>query len=263
MAFVNNYVPPAVPDFLGPLLPEDQLWGPEPYDINFAFPLHLDTLESERVKVVPFIPRLYAHEYWKHVGGDAHIFRFYTFFLPTFPHFLTYLENKIRKDPGFIFFAIIDKTKPDPEHPHFGGSLAGAVSLFDVHPVNLRCEIAFVIIFPAFQRTHVASNAVGLLATYCLQQPGDSPPGIGMRRVQWTAHPRNSASIRLGTRIGMRHEGILRSLCILPEALWAEGSEGPESDPRRGRDTCLLAVCWNDWEGGVRESVRALIDRKV
>lgn len=262
MAFVNNCVPSVAPSLIGPLLPEDQLWGPEPYDVNFAFPLHLDTLQSERVQLVPFIPRLHARECWKNID-DAQMSRFSPMDFPTFSHFLTFLENHARKDPGVIFFAVIDKTKNDPEHPYVGGRLAGMIALFDTSPINLKCEIAFVIVFPAFQRTHVASNAAGLLATYCLQLPGDSPPGLGMRRVQWSTHPRNLASIRLAMRIGMKQEGILRCTWILPETLQAEGNKGRESDPRRGRDTCLLAVCWDDWEGGVRESVRTLIDRKV
>ena len=76
MAFVNNYVSPIVSDSLSSLLPEDQSWGPEPYDVNFAFPLYLDTLESERIRLAPFIPRLHAHEYWKHTADDASMTRF-------------------------------------------------------------------------------------------------------------------------------------------------------------------------------------------
>ena len=61
----------------------------------------------------------------------------------------------------------------------------------------------------------------------------------------------------------MKHEGILRHMWILPEELQAEGFEGPPNDPRRGRHTCLLAVGWDDWEGGARENVRQLINRQA
>ena len=49
MAYVNNYKPPAPTPTV---LPESELYGPDPYDINFAYPLHLDTLESDSLKLV-------------------------------------------------------------------------------------------------------------------------------------------------------------------------------------------------------------------
>lgn len=262
MEFVNNYTPP-VDDKLGPtILPEEELWGPEPYDINFTFPL-LDTLESDRVKLVPFVPRVHANLYWDAVGCDLNIFRFCPSLFPTLSHFLTITEAKVRQDPGNVLFSMIDKTKADPAHPEFGGSFAGVIAILDATPANLKCEIGFVIVFPAFQKTHVSSNAVGILANYCFQSPTDSPPGLGMRRVQWYAHPHNGPSIRLAEKIGMKVEGTIRYTWILSPPLDSEGCDGPEHDPRRGRHSVLLAACWDDWEGGARELVRALIDRKA
>ena len=60
----------------------------------------------------------------------------------------------------------------------------------------------------------------------------------------------------------MKDEGTHRLYWVLPEPLKAEGIE-VLGDPRRGRHTSVLAVCYDDWENGAREQVRALIDRKA
>lgn len=65
-----------------------------------------------------------------------------------------------------------------------------------------------VIVFPAYQRTFVATNAVGLLLQYGLDAP--SQGGLGLRRVQWQAAADNEASIRLAKRMLMTFEGIAR-----------------------------------------------------
>ena len=68
MSYVNNYVqsPPAPP------LSESELYGPTPYDINFAYPLYEETLRSDGLKLVPFVPRVHAATYWAHVKDDLH-----------------------------------------------------------------------------------------------------------------------------------------------------------------------------------------------
>ena len=60
MAFLNSYQSQA-------LTTKDLSvylnFGPDPYDINFCFPIDFATLETEKVKLLPFIPRLYAEIY--------------------------------------------------------------------------------------------------------------------------------------------------------------------------------------------------------
>ena len=51
MSFTNNHRPPSPPP---PLDLERHLHPGEPYDINFAFPLHAEALESPRVRLTPF-----------------------------------------------------------------------------------------------------------------------------------------------------------------------------------------------------------------
>ncbi|KAL6306561.1 acyl-CoA N-acyltransferase [Sparassis latifolia] len=250
MSFVNLYKPPPPPA----VLPESELYGPEPYDINFAFPLQPPTLECARVRLEPFVPAEHARAYWDALRAQGTApFRFYPFYQRTLPEFLSFLEHAFRRAPTQLMLAIIDKT-PQP-------TLAGVLALVNTHVENRTTEIGHVLVFPAFRHTHVAKTAVGLLLRYCLQRPGADPPGLGMRRVAWCAHPRNAPSIGLAERMGMQREGHLRWLWVLPEALAAEGREPAEEDPVRGygRDTVLLSLCWDEWEGRGRDAVEAII----
>ncbi len=38
----------------------DELYGPSLYNFNFCFPYHSQTLETDEIKHVPFVPRLHA-----------------------------------------------------------------------------------------------------------------------------------------------------------------------------------------------------------
>ncbi|KAF7794144.1 hypothetical protein EIP86_005275 [Pleurotus ostreatoroseus] len=259
MSFVNHYKPPTPKQYT-----EDELYGPEPYDVNFVFPLPLEGLETERVKLTPFIPRLHAEQYWENGGNDPSLFRYYPYTLDSLDSFLANLETSIRRDPANVVFVIIDKTRPDPAHPELGGSFAGIIGLFYSSEAKLTTEIAFVLIFRAFQRTHVASNAVGALLRYCLEVPAASPPGLGLRRVQWCAHSRNLASARLAERMGFKREGIIRWHWVLSEHLARDGNMPRKTDrwpEKPGRDTVLLSLCWDDWEGGAKEVAEKEMNR--
>lgn len=153
-----------------------------------------------------------------------------------------------------VLFAVIDKTTlPGAE------VLAGIISFMDASPANLSAEIGWILILPEFQRTHVTTNAVGLLLFYLLEPP--SAGGLGLRRVAWKTHGFNKASAAAGERLGFVREGVLRWDRVL-----RQGKEGKASrvDPKEGcmgRDTIVLSLCWDDWEGGGKEHVRALMDR--
>lgn len=169
-------------------MPDFELYGPDPFDINFVWPIHPELLETERVKLVPFIPRLHADSFGAQVETAPDIFRYYSSAWPTLASFLAHHEHFFRRTPRNILFAVIDKTRPDLAHPEFGGSLAGTMALRGCDSQNLAAEIAFVVVFPPFQRTHVASNAVGVLLRYCLDLPTAARSALGLRRVEWCAH---------------------------------------------------------------------------
>jgi len=130
---------------------------------------------------------------------------------------------------------------------------------------DLSTEVGYVIIFPDYQRTHVLSNAAGLLIQYCLNLASDAAiPGIGYRRVQWLANSENVRSIQAAERLGFRVEGTVRWHRVLPEG--SAGLEPREGDPagekRSGRHTVMLSICWDDWVTGAKEKMKVVMDRR-
>ncbi|KIP03236.1 hypothetical protein PHLGIDRAFT_246979 [Phlebiopsis gigantea 11061_1 CR5-6] len=260
MSWINSYQSPKpVP------LSSSELYGPDPFDVNFVLPINLELLETARVKLVPFVPRIHAEYFWSQVEASPDLLRYYPFVLSSLGSFLEFHETFVRRDPAHVVFAIVDKTRPDAAHPEYdGGSLAGIIGLFHYSAAQLSTEIGFVVVLPAFQRTHVASNAVGILQRFCLDLPTATPPGLGLRRVEWNAHTKNLASARLAERMGFVREGVKRWAWVLPEQLARDGEEPREGDEwpeKPGRHTVVLSCCWDDWEGGAREVVQGTVDR--
>jgi RimJ/RimL family protein N-acetyltransferase len=181
------------------------------------------------------------------------------FVFPTLEAFLEMVEIYMHTESDAILFTIIDKTKPDLTNGDLGGSLAGIIGLFHSSRLNLSAEIGPIVVTPPFQRTHVCSNAIGILMRYCFELP--SSGGLGFRRVQWTTDSENPASIKAAEKMRFVQEGTLRWTWVLPEG--KEGKKTREGDPRSGlgRNSVLLAVCWDDWEGGVRAHVDQMIEK--
>jgi len=250
MAFINSYKPPAQ---ISPLLTLED----NPYDVNFAFTLP-PILESPLVKLIPFIPSQHAERFFDAAKGQDSVFLQLSFPLTTLEEFLVLLEF-MRASPTSVLLLIIDKTKADPTYPDLGGSIAGMIGLFGSSKLNMTTEIGPVVILRPFQHTYVSRNAIGLMMHYCLDLP--SAGGLGYRRVQWTANPLNLASVKVAEKMGFVIEGTMRWTWILPAG--REGKKEREGDPRTaaGRDSVLLAICWDDWEGGVREHVDKLMEK--
>ncbi|KAH9177518.1 hypothetical protein EDB89DRAFT_1933047 [Lactarius sanguifluus] len=230
MPYVNSYKVPEAPVF------PSMYYGPDPYDVNFSFPIDEPSLESDRVKLTPFIPVLHAQEYWDQSTQAPEIYRFLSIRPKTIDEYLAFLETRVRRNPNFIFFAIIDKGR--------GGTLAGVIGLINTEPIG------FVTIFPAYQRTYVTSNAVGILLRYCLELP--------------TA-PRPCPSYNAAVRMGFRYEGTLRWHWVLLEGQEGNGSSPREGDPSKNpaRDNKFLSFCADDWENGGREHVERAINRQT
>ena len=143
-------------------------------------------------------------------------------------------------------------------------ALAGLIGLLNSSPTNLAIEIGFIMILPSFQRTHVTSNAVGLLLHYALDLPVDG--GLGLRRAVWQANALNEASVRSAERMGFKLEAVLRWDRVLPIGKDDAGNKkgDRDGDPRAGyvgRDTAMLSICWDDWESGGKERVDAIMAR--
>ncbi|KAG1816557.1 acetyltransferase [Suillus variegatus] len=235
-------------------------------DLNFCFPVR--ELSNERIKMTlfkasihssPLCSILSAHpELWAHMPTGP---------FQTVQDFnINFLETLVHHDPGMVSFAIIDKTKP-PSAADEEGELAGMMSYMNSSSVHLCTEIGYIIILPQFQRTHVNSNAVGLLLRYALQVP--SQGGLGLRRVQWQCSSVNAPSIRAAERLGFKKEGIMKWHRVFPggkdKAKVHNGREMPRGsldEEDYARDTVVLAHCWDDWEQGGRENIQAIMNRR-
>jgi RimJ/RimL family protein N-acetyltransferase len=121
-----------------------------------------------------------------------------------------------------------------------------------------------IVILPPFQRTFVASNAVGLLLSYTLDVP---PEGLGLRRSQWQTHAGNTASRRLATRMGYSLEGIQRFQRVIPANKPGNGfdfSRLPESTGIKlgqARDTAVFGHYCDEWAAKKGEVLRSMASR--
>ncbi|KAL9597301.1 MAG: hypothetical protein Q9219_005225 [cf. Caloplaca sp. 3 TL-2023] len=176
------------------------------------------------------------------------------------------IDTIIEPDPTWQLYAIIDKTKPpsDPTNDP-SGALAGIVGYLSSSVENLCTEIGLLIILPAFQRTHVTSNAVGLLLQYALDTPEQG--GLGLGRVQWHCNSVNLASRKVVERFGFTFEGIQRWERVFRDGVRlgkvgnGRGVPKGAAEGDLGRDTAVYAYCWEEWEDGGREKCRVLMER--
>jgi hypothetical protein len=270
-SFVNNYRPPA-------LLPSSDSYGPDPWDINFCLPVNIASLENTVLKLTPFIPRLHLDAFWAAGGGEPNLYRFIRQRLATPDDVLSFLLAA-QADPTKLPLLIIDKTRPDASGLNLGGAVTGMLSYMTTSAANLarpvyrhvvtnaHCsmqstEIGFVIILKSAQRTHVTTNACGLLLQHALDPP--SRGGLGLRRVQWTCDAGNMPSQRTAARLGFRREGILRWLWVLPaESTAGEPPRADDVERGRGRHDVYHSICWDDWVGGAREALEMQMARRA
>lgn len=203
---------------------------------------------------------------------QAEVTRYLPFEFSTYDSFLEFLEGWARAEPAAVMFAIM------PTRPTEVGAEAnaetetgaveplGIVALLKTMPKHKVTEIGSIIIHPKWQRTHVTTHTVGILLKWLLNSPHDpSSPGIGYRRVTWSAGTQNEKSIKAAERLGFKKEGVLRWSFVMPQGRGGKKLEGwrKEIDKENdGRDSAILSVCWDDWENGGREHIEKLLTRK-
>ncbi|KAG1769083.1 acyl-CoA N-acyltransferase [Suillus placidus] len=234
------------------------------YDTNFCFPVR--ELESERVKLTPFIPDLHADLYFQGSAAHPDLYEFIPWetFTNTSDFVKQVIDSRVRPDTGVVLYAVIDKTRTSTStSPSSSANFAGIIGYMNTSPANLSTEIGYAIILPPFQRTHVTTNAIGLLLQYALDLP---PHGLGLRRVQWKANRLNTRSIDAVQKLGFKLEAVLRwdRIFVGSKASATNGVKERVGDPRPGTvgtDTALLALCWDDWESE-RARVLELMDRR-
>ncbi|GAA5853314.1 hypothetical protein JCM5353_006268, partial [Sporobolomyces roseus] len=194
----------------------------------------------------------------------------------TLDEFLTKLELA-RRDSNTLLFTVFDlalEFEDGDEGESRVERIAGIVGVKESRKKDRMTEIGHVHIPPQFQRTHVTTHSLSLLLRWTLDPPSIlAPHNLGLRRTQWFANPSNQASITVAQKMGFKLEAPLirweRSLeigkgkesLLLPR--WLEGDRKRREEEIGGRYSSLLAVDWEDWEGGGREFVEELLRREV
>ncbi|KAF5392311.1 hypothetical protein D9757_001610 [Collybiopsis confluens] len=225
-------------------------------DDNFHYPIP-DVLETPKLKLVPFIPLLHAESVIAAVDSET------WHYLPFGPYTSAqefndkWYEELVQSRATAIFIGL-DKTKVDANGDP---TPAGLVGYFYTNPNDLWTEI-FIMVLPQFRRTHVASHMAGLLLRHALNLPSEG--GLGLRRVQWSANVKNTGSVGLAKKIGMRLEGVKRWARVLEPGKedGGNGISARKGDPREkcpSRDTACLGICWDEWEDEGKEKVEKIL----
>jgi RimJ/RimL family protein N-acetyltransferase len=176
--------------------------------------------------------------------------------------FMREFYKHIVDTPEECLYAIFDKLVGTNDRNRYN-NYAGIICLSHTNPTNAFTEIG-VIIFPKFQRTHVTTNAIGLVLLWTLDPP--SSGGLGLRRVEWRTNAKNSASRRTALRMGFEFEGIARWDCVFPggksalpvdELQKRNGTNGELP----GRHTAIYSIVWDEWDKK-RSILTANMDRR-
>ena len=175
-----------------------------------------------------------------------------------------FLHGVSGQNPEWLTLAVIDKTRR-PSSADEDGELAGMMTFMDTSARHLSTEIGFIVVLPEYHRTHVTTNAVGLMLEYALTAQAEG--GMGLRRVQWKANSMNAASLRVAERMGFQREGLLRWHYVFRDGLHrgkiGNGRDLPKDSPAGdlGRDTVVLSLCWDDWLNGAKHVVQRAMSR--
>ena len=233
-------------------------------DASEVFCWPCEPLENDRLRLEPFQLSEHATPFVQGCQEHPTLFDYLPYGpFSTVNEFESWYTDRIQPSATETLYAILAKSSPPGGH----GTLAGVVGLLNASPGNASVEMGFVCssrcqrhvllvntdqitVLPLFQRTFVASNAIGLLLLYTLDGP---PSGLGLRRVQWQSHAANDRSIRAAERIGFTLEGIQRFQRILPSNKRGNGfdvSTLPGLNGRKlgpSRDSAVLAMYCDEW----------------
>lgn len=151
------------------------------------------------------------------------------------------------------------------ENKSIDGVFAGVIGLENASTRDRSVEIGFITILPAYHRTFVAGNAVGLLLQYVLDS---APWGLGLRRCQWQCHTKNEASKKLAVKMGFVLEGVRRFERVVPSGRRGNGFQFCEDGAATGagqlgesRDSAVFAICCDEWERK-RRAVLEVMERR-
>ena len=111
------------------------------------------------------------------------------------------------------------------------GTAVGSTRFHHIEPEQRRLEIGVTWIAPAFQRSHVNTEAKLLQLWYAFEV-------LGCRRVELKADSENFKSRRAILRLGAKEEGLFRKHMIYPDG--------------RNRDNIYFSIIDDDWKNSRR-----------
>ncbi|KZT66125.1 acyl-CoA N-acyltransferase [Daedalea quercina L-15889] len=239
----------------------------EEYDLNFCWPVK--PLEGPGVRLEPLIPSIHAQALHVALLKDdpekKWIYRYETPVLPeTLSDLLTRAEQWRRRREQCVF-AILDLSRPYVEDKPCGGRIAGIIGLRAESASDFAGEIGPVVVLPRAQRTHIMTNALSLLLTYCFSI--HSQDGLELRRMGWIATATNAPSVAVPRRFGFTCEGVRRWRRVMPnpdkfDTKEAVGEYG-RREAGRGWDWSCWALTFEDWRDGVKDLVHGFLARQV
>lgn len=235
----------------------------------FHFPIETP-IANDRVKLIPFGLDLHGATFIAQSADHPELFANISFgpfsavselqALFTRPDTILSLSN-----PAHTTFAIIDKTRGrSPEDPE--GELAGMVAYINTSRAHLSSEVGAIVVLPGYQRSHVASNTVGLMLRHGFA-PAGAEGGMGLQRFQWHCSTANTASARVAERMGFEKVGRIPYHMKFPLGK-RSGKLGngkplpPGSHPDDvWRDSFYYSLSWDVWQSEAREKVEKAMSR--
>ena len=132
--------------------------------------------------------------------------------------------------------------------------MAGVIGLIGASSQNLSAEIAWVLVFPAFQRSYVTSQFSALSSSPHLN------PGVADAKASAFGACNGRRTLRISAtakRMGLKEEALLRWTMVSPES--GEG-HGPGihsvlDQGGRVRHSVSFAICADDWRTGREHTV--------
>lgn len=142
---------------------------------------------------------------------------------------------------GYVEFALGEQQKghtlPFVTVEKASGKVVGSTRFFEIDTANLRCEIGWTWIAPAWQRTAINTEAKLLMLTHAFET-------WGCNRVQLKTDVLNMQSRTAILRLGAKEEGIFRQHIVC-----ADG---------RLRDSIYFSIIKDEWP-----SVKARLEERL
>lgn len=117
------------------------------------------------------------------------------------------------------------------------GKYVGCTRFYDIQVNNLTLQLGYTWYGKEFRGTGLNKHCKFLLLQFAFEE-------LNMQRVEFRADARNERSIAAMKSIGCTVEGILRNHSFLRDGIGR-------------RDSIVLSILKSEWEGGVKERLKA------